>query len=331
MDIIRNLFLAGWCADSIGAQLEFQQRRFSENEVEKAISFEQAQLNGIYSGQITDDSEMELSLLEALIESQHEGYFPVEHIALKYIEWYKSEPFDIGQTTMFSLSDANGAEDLINNAFNFNSESQSNGSLMRCIPLAVFGISRTDEQIMSMALSDSSLTHSNEIVQEITGVYCVAIANILRCRLTSIDVDVGQLLDKIYSLLTIEKIKSWFMSACDELNIHEYDAIKNEGHVKHAFIYFIYFLNHINNYTYIDAIKVVLANGGDTDTNAKIVGNLFGAYYSNCVPENILNTVINFDSTNVQKKFFKRPYKYNVMYGLELIDRIDVNCFFIKK
>jgi ADP-ribosylglycohydrolase len=61
--------------------------------------------------------------------------------------------------------------------------------------------------------------------------------------------------------------------------------------------------------------------GGDTDTNAKIVGNLFGAFYNNCVPENVLHIVLNFDCTKAEG-YFKRPQIYSINNALHIINKL---------
>ena len=63
-------FLAGWCAESAGARLEFQKKRFTKYEVNDAMHMTGPTTSGIYPGQITDDSEMEISLLSALVEGK---------------------------------------------------------------------------------------------------------------------------------------------------------------------------------------------------------------------------------------------------------------------
>jgi ADP-ribosylglycohydrolase len=99
------------------------------------------------------------------------------------------------------------------------------------------------------------------------------------------------------------------------------DAIKNEGHMKHAFIFFIFFLKNIDKFTYETAIIEVLKCGGDTDTNAKIVGNLFGAYYGDCVPKYMSDPVLNFDCTQAEG-CFKRPEKYGIKNAIRLLGEI---------
>ena len=147
-DIFYYTFLAGWCADAAGARLEFRKRRFSEQEVVDAMHFVGEKSNGIPDGQFTDDSEMEICLLQGLINGKEEDGFPVEKIAEEYIKWYNSDPFDIGNTTRMALFEANNADDMVNNSYEYNETSESNGSLMRCIPIAVFCVNKPNDIIV---------------------------------------------------------------------------------------------------------------------------------------------------------------------------------------
>jgi ADP-ribosyl-[dinitrogen reductase] hydrolase len=317
-------FLAGWCAEAAGARLEFRHERFSKKIVEQALHMTGEPTSGIYPGQITDDSEMEIALLSALLEAKNEECFPIDLIANKYIEWYNSKPFDISQTTSFALFSANNAEDMLNNAYEFNVYSESNGSLMRCIPLAIFGINREPEQVMHLVSLESELTHPNKLVGEISGLYCVIMSHILRHKIKNKPINIDLLLDIVSKLTTNQQISLWMDSAYKLTNLNNYDSIKNEGHVKHSFIFVIYFLRNINNYTYEQAISEVIQCGGDTDTNAKIIGNLFGAYYGDCVPKYMYEVVLNFDCTEVDNMYFKRPYTCSIQYALSLIKNINI-------
>ena len=154
MNHIYYTFLAGWCADAAGARLEFRKRRFTEQEAIDAMHFIGEKTNSINEGQITDDSEMEIALLTGLLNGKNEQYFPVEQIAKEYITWRNSNPFDIGRTTMLALAGAKDADDMANNAFEYNEDSESNGSLMRCIPIAVFSLSKSYETILEIAEID---------------------------------------------------------------------------------------------------------------------------------------------------------------------------------
>jgi ADP-ribosyl-[dinitrogen reductase] hydrolase len=318
-------FLAGWCAEAAGARLEFRNERFSKKLIEQSLHMTCESTSGIYPGQITDDSEMEIALLSALLDGKNNAHFPIELIANKYIEWYKSQPFEIDQTNTFALLSANNSEDMLNNANEYNTVSESNGSLMRCIPLAIFGINREPEQIMYIVSLESELTHPNKLVGEVTGLYCVIISHILKHKIKNKPINIDRLLDMVSKLITNQKVKLWFNSAYKLTNLHNYDSIKNEGHVKHLFIFVIYFLRNINNYTYEQAISEVIQCGGDTNTNAKIVGNLFGAYYGDCVPKYMYDVVLNFDCTEVDNVYFKRPYNCSIQYALSLLETIIIN------
>lgn len=324
MNNIYHTFLAGWCADAAGARLEFRKRKFNEQEVKYAMHFVGEKTNGINDGQFTDDSEMEIALLQGLINGKDDEFFPIEKIAEQYINWRNSNPFDMGQTTMLALAGAENADDMATNAFEYNEFSESNGSLMRCIPISIFSLFKPSETILELAQTDASLTHYSSIVHLTTGIYCFIISNILSLRLLGEKIDNNKLLSDVFDLcLQNNTVKEWFNIGLGLHNLEEYNAIFQEGHVKHAFIFVIYFLKNIDNFCYERAITEVLKCGGDTDTNAKIVGNLFGAYYGDCIPEYMLEKVLNFDCTKSEEPFFRRPKEFGVNHGIELIKIIN--------
>lgn len=161
------------------------------------MHFKGEKSNGILEGQFTDDTEMEICLLQGLINGKDEEGFPVEQIAQEYINWYNSIPFDIGNTTTMALLEATNADDMANNAYEYNEYSESNGSLMRCIPIAVFCVNKPIDIILEVASIDASLTHYSSTVQVITGIYCCVISNILAAKLACPiqDIDVNSLID----------------------------------------------------------------------------------------------------------------------------------------
>lgn len=324
MEIIYNTFLAGWCADAVGARLEFKKRRFTEKEVIDAMHFIGEKTNSINEGQFTDDSEMEIALLTGLLKGKNSKYFPIEKIAKEYIQWYKSSPFDMGQTTTFALMGAKNADDMVTNAFKWNERSESNGALMRCIPIAVFSIFKPYDLILEIAEIDASLTHYSSVVKLVSGIYCCIISTILSNRLTKKNVNTVTLLNDVAQLSAKNKVVyNWYNEGIHMLSLTDYDAIKNEGHVKHAFIMVIYFLNNIEKYNYETSMIEVLQCGGDTDTNAKIIGNVFGSYYEKCIPEYMCKPVLEFDCTKTENKFFKRPFNYGINNAIKLVQDLS--------
>lgn len=91
-------------------------------------------------GQITDDSEMAMCLLQGLRDSRT---LDLDNIQAFLGQWFQSKPFDIGITTKKALK----VIDLqtLNPVVSFKAteseckSSLSNGCLMRVTPLAVWG------------------------------------------------------------------------------------------------------------------------------------------------------------------------------------------------
>lgn len=101
----------------------------------------------IGAGQITDDSEMALCLMKGIIDSNQNKQnnqdleLNMDCIAFQYAKWIKSYPFDIGRATQMALDALNKgakAQKCQKKAAIVNISSNSNGSLMRCMPMAVW-------------------------------------------------------------------------------------------------------------------------------------------------------------------------------------------------
>ena len=101
-----------------------------------------------------------------------------------------------------------------------------------------------------------------------------------------------------------EKVKRWFFE--ESLDIDSLDFTENAGHVRYAFVSAIYFLRN-PHISYENAIYRTLLKGGDTDTNACIVGGLVACYQE--IPDYMLRPVIEFDCTEQGQS---RPGIYSV-------------------
>lgn len=166
-----------------------------------------------------------------------------------------------------------------------NPNSKSNGSLTRCTPIPIYGTIKkmSLDEISNLAIQDSSLTHSNSIVQEVNSVYCISIASLLQNPK-----NINICLENAKKYIKNEDVMTWFSTATNSslTNIVEnmrleLDALSDyrnqSGYLKHAFI--LAFSLLVNKISYKEAISVTLMCGGDTDTNACIVGGLLGAYW----------------------------------------------------
>ena len=301
-----HTLFAGWCADAVGARLEFLNTRLDQKHVDDAMRFQRESSVNIPVGQYTDDTEMELCLLDGLLKATNE--YPLEEIAKNYIQWFKTGPPDIGYATRNAIQGATNHEDMIQNANDMNKNSESNGLMMRCIPIAIFFYNYDFRMFVDLLESESQLTHPSKVVSHSAAVYCFIIAKILHCNLLKVKLNIDGILNEVKRVVENNKVLEWMNEGLSITDISTYDC--KEGHVKHAFIMFIFFFKHINEYTYETAIRQVLMNGGKT--NAKIIGNLFGAYYGDCVPEYMKRPVLESKSI--------RPY--NIFYANKLANKL---------
>ncbi len=220
------------------------------------------------------------------------GQDDFDHVAAMYQKWILSEPFDVGLTIGSILREISkepirGLANKMREVAKVSSaNSKSNGALMRCTPIPIYGIKKnmSFDKIANLAIMDASLTHSNPIVQEVNSIYCVAIACLLKRH-----GDISFVLENCKKYIKSEEVDSWFSMATN-YRIHEDDVEKmasqledlsnfreQTGFVKHGFM--LAFCLLVNKISYNDSICLSIMLGGDTDTNACIVGGLLGAFW----------------------------------------------------
>jgi len=112
-----------------------------------------------------------------------------------------------------------------------------------------------------------------------------------------------------------EEIKVWLTECMENKCTAYYPAV---GFAKIAFTHAF---RHLYLGTkYLEAIRETLNGGGDTDTNAAIVGGLIGAAEGfDAIPKEIRNCVIKCDTMNGPKKRPSFLYPNNL---LEIIPQI---------
>ena len=295
MNYILGSILGAFYGDSSGATLEFYNGPFSEEEVLKAMELPGKGRMWLGEGQITDDSELAICLAIGLLKGIDNINNPnLDNIANMYQKWFLSEPFDIGMTIRSILHEIKEepfkglANKMIEIAKLKSPNSKSNGSLMRCTPIPIYGTIKkmSLDEISNLAILDASLTHSNSIVQEVNSIYSIAIASLLQNPK-----NINNCLENVKKYIKSEEVMSWFSKATSCLQVNSIrnleemrvkldtltDCRNQIGYLKHAFI--LAFSLLVNKISYKEAICVTIMCGGDTDTNASIVGGLLGAFW----------------------------------------------------
>lgn len=99
-DRAHGLIMGAVIGDSIGSKFEFSTRPPTEDELVEIMTMPGGGPHGVLPGQVTDDGELMMCLLRALVDMKE---FDVDRIAHYYREWIMSNPFDKGGTISNAL------------------------------------------------------------------------------------------------------------------------------------------------------------------------------------------------------------------------------------
>ena len=312
--------LGALTGDAAGGVLEFLGHQPTPKECEQAFDMPGGGVFDLAPGQFTDDGEMTVSLLRALVLGQ--GQYDPLMVAKAYSDWEASEPFDIGNATSSALriheSERYGlrAADLIaEQALEYNSESKANGSLMRATPLGIAAANMTVEQTVAMACADARLTHPNPSCQVSTAAYVLAIRHLIQKPGDHKGAFAAAL---SHAQSTSEEVSQWLQDA-QEGNLPP--AHPMAGFVRYGFTYAFHHLYRATPFQ--KAILETLVRGGDTDTNACIVGGLLGALHGmDKIPKSSLDKVLACDTRHGQR----RPSAFTIEPVLGHLKKLSQHC-----
>jgi len=309
--------LGALVGDAAGAVLEFMAGPPTEEQVEHAMTMPGGGRMRVGRGQVTDDGELTMTLWQGLITYDTGPEFPVLDILQGYQEWHDSDAFDIGHTCASAFGKASElfkggkpTKDELEGYRGFveerNAFSEANGALMRASAIVAAGLEKPAWMTIQNAIEDARLSHPNQVCQEVNAIYVYACILVLRGFnlievLEKLDVFIK---DEIKS----EKVLEWYYK--DSLDISGLDATERIGHVRWAFTMAMYFLRH-PEISYKEAIRMTLLKGGDTDTNAAIVGGLVACRHP--IPEDMLQPVLRFDSA---ESGIRRPIEFCAKYAI---------------
>lgn len=320
MQTIYRSMLGAFVGDAAGATLEFGRRPVTAEMADAAMRMPGGGVMGVGRGQITDDGELTLAAWSAIHPWDSYVGIPRTNLIRAYADWIKSRPFDCGHTCGYAFYEAADVVDGVeegqgsmherlqsfeSNVKENNAQSEANGALMRATALATWIASQPNTPIthcIDLAEVDSELSHPNEVCREVNQIYVLAVCMLLRGETPQMTL--RYVSDYVEEQCQNEKVKQWFF--IDSLDISELNCERNIGHVRWAFTLAIHFLRN-PDVSYEDAIRVTLMKGGDTDTNACIVGGLVACYQP--IPEYMLTPVLAFDCV---REGIQRPDVYSV-------------------
>lgn len=270
--------LAGLLAgDSLGGQVEFMTvDEIAEQCRHAPLRMADGGFWNLQAGQPTDDGELALALARALVA---DPAYDREALAKACIQWLASQPFDVGSTTRQGLSGPYRYPQLPVTeacALAANPDSQANGALMRVAPLGIAACG-DPQRAARWARDNARLTHPHGVCLEANAAYAAAVA---------VAVDGGSRVDMLHAARAVlertpegsltepaAQVAAWIEAAVDGRLPDDYQY--RMGWVRIALQNAFWHLaaGHSVEQAVLDTIR----RGGDTDTNACIVGALIGA------------------------------------------------------
>lgn len=310
-DAALGAVLGALVGDAAGAVLEFFGRAVTADDVACALAMPGGGTWNVAPGQVTDDGELTMCLLRALAERPAR---PRDAAAPRYAAWVASRPFDIGATTSASLGSLRrpehakraeivGVPEAIAEAARARCmASKANGSLMRISPLAVWAASRDRDAIVRAAGEDASLSHPNPSCVDAARAYVLALAALIRTG-----GDAAAALEEATAFVRAEaepEVRTWLEESATDVEV---PFTPLDGFVRIAFTHAFRHLRRGSSYE--EAVATTLLGGGDTDTNACIVGGMIGARWgASSIPRAMREAVLGCDTS---KGGEPRPDEYH--------------------
>ncbi len=260
-DRMRGCLMGLMCGDALGAPLEFHTAHDVAAEHPGGVKDMVAgwgSTSELLAGDITDDSEMAITLLRSLVHCR--GYNAADALE-RYREWLDSDPLDVGATIAGALSGESSPD------------SQANGALMRIAPLALFAALNPDCDWEGAAEEDACLTHVHPKCAHANIIFVESL--LLALRGESPMLIYAAALSRA-SLLREDSLHGRLVAAAQEEPVYG----PSVGWVEIAFHAAYYWLLHTRRAEDVPAALLAVVNHlGDPDTNAAIVGALLGARF----------------------------------------------------
>jgi len=225
---------------------------------------------GLPPGSTTDDTAMARNLVRSLAAR---GELDPDDLVARHLEWFRSDPPDVGAFTRRVLSRVDRGEDAFEAARSVWEErgpevSAGNGSVMYCAPLGLAYADRAEE-LLDVAPRLSALTHFDERCRTAVLAVTLAVAALARGQSSEgavtaalaavVDRDGGEELEYLVEMAGVgRRIDGPDQSFC-------------------LFTAGVGLQSLLGTGDFEAEVRRVVSLGGDTDTNAAVAGALLGA------------------------------------------------------
>lgn len=270
--------LFGFCVgDVLGVPVEFSTR---EERLKDPIR--EMRAYGTYHqpfGTWSDDTSLTICLIDAI----NHGY-SVQKVAENFMNFYEKgyftpygTVFDIGNSTREAIIRMNHEINPINCGGRLDIDN-GNGSLMRILPLAFYGLGLSDKELIRMIEEISSLTHGHRRSKLACIIYVEFAIHIFLGHEKERALDETIMLVRNNCLEIYSEELQHFERILNKkiFNVSK-DDIKSTGYVIDTLEAVLWTFFHADSYR--DTILNAINLGGDTDTIAAIAGGIAGIYY----------------------------------------------------
>ncbi len=260
----RGALVGSAVGDALGATVEFMSRAEIARQFGQLREIIGGGWLNLPAGEVTDDTQMALCIATSLAEH---GKFSGDDIAVRFVEWYRSNPPDIGNTTRDALvrlaADVPWQDAGQQTHEKLRPRDASNGSVMRCAPVALFA--RGDEEANRRYSEDSSrITHANPLCVD----GCVALNAAIAVLLNDADSDP---LDVAIASTSNETIRATLRAVPTQ----NASTLKSGGYVLETLQSALWALT---THDRLEDVVVAAVNlGDDADTTGAVAGALAGA------------------------------------------------------
>jgi ADP-ribosyl-[dinitrogen reductase] hydrolase len=267
-------------ADALGGAVEFMPRAAVARAFPGGVrEITGGGPHGLRRGEVTDDTAMALAIARACTA----GGIDLDQVAANFLEWYRSDPKDIGITTSRALTKLHAGVPWREIGERMIAETPQklagNGSLMRCAPVAL-RFRNDREALREVSIETARMTHPDPMATW----GCVALNQAIAYLL-----DGGSLagvreaaVDGVESADVIETI----LTAADR----DYADVRSGGFVLDTLGAAFWAVAHRD--TAEEAIVTAVSMGDDADTTGAVTGALAGAHYGiGAIPERWLDVL----------------------------------------
>lgn len=248
------------CGDALGGTLEFYSKKEGKEEYGYLKDIIGGGVWNLEPGEVTDDTMMTIAVAEGILEKPED---PIERIGEKFLNWYRSNPKDIGNTVKAAIegykihgdwrrASAYAHEQLAG-------RSAGNGTLMRCLPVALYY--DDFEKMIKITKVQSRLTHFDKKAEKACEIYNTIVYNYLK----------GE--EKISTIESVVKDYDEY----EEILSTSKRELNPSGYVVDTLMCALWCFANTSNPE--DAVCEAVNLYGDSDTIGAVTGGLAGVYY----------------------------------------------------